>query len=1301
MATNAPVWPGPALMVPITVDCLLVGNPDRNSTWALTGMNYYNLAMGLIPDAPPPLTPNPKPPGPGAHLMWTLPYALRHGAQQQSGPNAGSIDFPLVPNRWIVLRIQYGAPGTAPTLSAGVIQSDLLVPPNQNTISQYPNPDATSRIATLQIGGYVPMQDFTGPAGPDAPFLKAVGPGDLSWAVAYDDIRNVFSFYDALPQPAAPTAYTYSIIGWYAAPPIDPMYVMPATTPDAWRQAVTKQFSWSVGDTLADVQNAQAAWQAWQSAHGLNGAFDPSGLNLPPQLLQAMQNWVAWQTANGIPGAKPPLPQQTLCHGMVANVLWNGPDNAYGTGAPNNGGTKFPSVAVGNTAVEAIARWIAEYVVKKNNGSPAAIPVIERVVEAFQKGLLFELERDPVNVERQLHKARFNAGFSGKVWTVVRPESDALDPPKFSGQQTIPLSAAQTGALTALNALQARQNTNNSQLFTQRLELFAVQFKQTNLPRDAPQAIKDLVKSAGDALKSAVQAMQTAIQTLQQNIDSSAPALVVLLGKDYELRLVDLPACFIPNDPVVLVANAKADTKLAPPGAYSDSDTLLTRFTGQTIAGIETDYTGNGLPSNPQSIGPADLLSVIAIPQGKGIPKEVPDLWLEALFLDTNNAGLLATLYFQKRKIPPPAGAIAALTAFIQGQQTAPWNDTSALGVTASALAVAMGLQGVPPSKVAVEFRTGQPWTPIYVDWKVQWFPTSMDPSGQFADWALGEIDYEWTGTSVPQPQSPIIFQGRTVLNIKLAQDIARQIETFKDDPNYQHLDEYIIKDMETVAQVIGTFDIMTQSLGGFTQQLVTRMVAPNQQPGADLLGNTPVSFRPVAGDIKAQTPLPFFPIRSGHFLFIDLWVVDSYGQILRGKDPKLQAIPNLIRSQSMITPGTANAPYVQLPPRVAQSSMAGFTLLDADDDTISSNSSDLTAPICGWVMANNLDQSLMVFDAVGDNQGTVILVDTDVSQSNPSGTAVRWDSVPGSNAQLGAPPNLSNAHLQAFTTGLLQAGLKSGGQALLDLFYAIDSALWQIEPQSDSGNLAVLIGRPLAVARARLSLDLQGHPDYNQSWSVTGQYYAVNGQYSPKPPPFVSVNQFRFRVGDLAATGNGVLGYFVNGDYSRFYGVYGASVQTSGLLQAIQEGQHAGVSLKSAPGADDSGYVAWNHLISLASNNAPVYLTILMDPRGAIPVVSGSLPVVDTALAPGPVTEALTNMEVNFRVGPLLVEPGAVRMPIPAEIQGQWSWVARADVTSWAGPAPIKMQDAVATLAREPPRLREGWLTLSGAIKK
>jgi hypothetical protein len=119
---------------------------------------------------------------------------------------------------------------------------------------------------------------------------------------------------------------------------------------------------------------------------------------------------------------------------------------------------------------------------------------------------------------------------------------------------------------------------------------------------------------------------------------------------------------------------------------------------------------------------------------------------------------------------------------------------------------------------------------------------------------------------------------------------------------------------------------------------------------------------------------------------------------------------------------------------------------------------------------------------------------------------------------------------------------------------------------------------------------------------------------------------------------------------------------------------------------------------VDLAPDGARVPLTLLVDPRGEVPVISGSVPVSTQALAPGPVGAALRAMSMTFRVGPVLTDPATPRMPLPAQVRGEWGWMARTDVTTWGPGAGVRPQGPLAEIGDAPATLAEGWLTLAGA---
>jgi hypothetical protein len=1302
----SPVWPGPRLLVPMAMDVLLIGQIDVDSktVWARTRNRYEALYSG-VDGTPPPFTEKDCPPV-GAHLLWTIPYRLRQGEQIPEGkPGAGGVLFPRVPDRWVVLRVYYPDQGDA-QVTAAVLESDHISDFDE-TQPQYPWP-ADPAEPVKRIGRWVPLAEWDGGAGGPRAKLEAAGPGDVAWAAVYDNVAGVFGLHD--PLPAAPGWLTYHVSGWYADPAADPLHDMPGGDEAAWRAAVQEGLRWSVGQGDADLRAAREAWDAWKTSRGVEGGGDAG---LPRQLCEAMDRWRSWRAAHGVREPGPALPTQLLCHGTVATIRWDGPARTYGTGVPRGG--QVADVAVGNTAAEAVSAYLARKVVDRFGGSEASVPAIERALEAFEKGLLYDLQDDVVGTEMRLHAARFGTAAGGTEWIVVRPTGagDGDDrgigdhPPEHGGQLTVPLDAVQTAALVALQRAQRAHDERARRLHNERWELFALANKQSRFePARVPEDVQKRVDDAAAVMLGVVRQGIEELGTLHAAIGAAASALTALLGDAYVLKSVDLPPFAGPQDPVVMVGGAGHDRKLAPPDEKGE-ELLLVRFTGQRVTSLAVPDVPTSRGAVPAEIGAAELLERIALPAGNAIPKELPDLWIEAIFLDPGAAPLLARAAFARAGVPQPTDTeVATLAERIRQQQRAAWGR-GASQWDVRHLAAGSWLRGVLPSPLAVELRAGQPWAPLFLDWMVSWHPT---PSGM-EPWRLDDVDYALeppyrVGTQV------MILSGRTVLNPSTTRSLQARFATFTDAPG--GLPEQVRKALAHVKAMVGDLDVLTQSLGGFTDQLLTRATVMNLAPDdalvRDAVGDERVTFQPQAGDPNAPASAPaFHPVRGGHVRVMDLWVVDQFGQVMRGRDPQQSFVARPIRAESLRTPeatptDTANRAFVQLPPRLSQPARLELSLLQADDDRVASNSADRTNPICGWVMPNHLDDSLIVFDAAGVNLGAVFAVERDVDHPGAPGTGLRWEAVPGSDAPLGAPPRIANPHLLRFVQGLLEQGLAGSG-ALGDLLDAIDSSLWRIDPFGEQeGNLAVLLGRPLAVVRAAVALSLHGSPVYDQAWGETGTWYMDNGRYVPRPPPYVST-PFRVRVGDLAHPTNGVLGYFQDDDYARFFAVYGAGAQTAALRRALQTGRlrqgqalrllHAGAA--ADPGFGD-GYVRRDHLVQVAPDGKRAMLTLLMEPRGVIPTVAGSLPAATATLAPGPVAEALRAMKTTFRVGPVLADPRRVRMPLPAQVRGKWGWMARKDVTSWRAEAPVEAGDDVARLDDTPRVLGEGWLTLSGA---
>jgi hypothetical protein len=1246
-----PTWAGPSLFVPMTLDALLIGVVNQGSTddgtWASVAMDYQQLEAGLNP-APQPFQTAP-PPGTGVHLHWTLPPGLRHG--KQPAPDSSKIEFPNVPDRWLVTRFYRASPGDVPQVAAWVLQSDFLGSQDDGTRA-YPTPDSPTDI--LYLGRLFTLEEWSAqpqPA-PGQPFLTAPGPGQLSWAAVYDNVRNVFGFYDPLTD--APFGnYSYAVLGWFANPSNDPLYGSDGgfTSVDQW-QSLMAGLQWAAGD-----DNAVQDWQTWLAANPIQGG---------PPLTDAQKTHAS----------------QTLCQGLLFGIDWKGPDERYPAPKVLTSGS-LPTIAIGSTAAEAVGAWMG-------NTLDALKPdPVEDLLNAFALNRIFDWVSNPTAFEVSAHDARFGSAGSGSVWTVIRPEDTRGE--GTGGVQEIPLDPAQTAMLTELNATQLSIDDKTALLVSMRWEIFSAGWKLDNLDL-APIGLQQQILDAINALGASIAQLVTQLAALTTQRDQQKQALGELLGSGYVLKISDNPQFQQSADPVVLIAGAATDTKLDQP-KFAD-EVLFTRFTGQTLGGLQVAFDGITPPLQPVTITYADLQSAVAFPAGTAIPKETANAWIETLLLDLGNSRWLAKLAFALAGLPNPAdGQLDLISDRISRQQTLIWNSLDTVPLDRQTVAELSGLMPLydgeavnVPSKISVS-PWAPPWTPLYVDWEIDWRPTSTDPKQMLNGWELQELEFTWQGTSIPAPSQR--FAVRTLLSSDFARGFGDQLSDFlATTPKAQKLPVFQLRELQATATALKTLDVLTQSLTGLIQQMVMQQMAvtiPLTNDTAETLSAGVMKWVPAPGGTG------FYPIRSGHFQITKLRIVDAYGQILPGLARGAAAVLPIV-SQSLRTPGAGNQFWVQLGPRVAQSMRLDFRLIDASNDSVRSNSSDATSPICGWLLPNHLNQSLMVFDAAGASLGELLKIQKD------TGTGVRWDAAPGSDAPLGSPPQIDNRHLLTLVNALLARG-RSGTDALDQLLDLIDVTSWSTDASGANGNLSVLIGRPIAVIRAAVTMQLRGDPAYDQAWAKTGKNDTHGFPDVPLP----------LWLGDMALAANGLLGYYEEDHYDVCYAMYGYKasmglVRRAVFRQGVDDVRSSLLHLvqpaaRSAPPVS-SPYVVTDHRAHLKPDSTTTLtVTALVDPRGLMPAITGLLPVQVLALPNGPVDAAVQAMAATFRMGPLLLDPANVSMPLPSATGGQWSWIERTGVTFWSEQGPLQQSQPEATLPQAVPTLREGWLKLSGAL--
>ena len=312
------------------------------------------------------------------------------------------------------------------------------------------------------------------------------------------------------------------------------------------------------------------------------------------------------------------------------------------------------------------------------------------------------------------------------------------------------------------------------------------------------------------------------------------------------------------------------------------------------------------------------------------------------------------------------------------------------------------------------------------------------------------------------------------------------------------------------------------------------------------------------------------------------------------------------------------------LKPRLTQPSRLLLRFLDAFDDTkIAGLSAAAQLSVCGWLIPNRPDNSIMVYDAAGVLQGELLSAQAQAiwlpsPDLAPPGTQT-------------TPPALENPHLAALITGVLAAA--NPGAALADLLATIEDASWAIAPAGpDATRLSTLIGFPVAVARAQLLLELAGNPATSQLWPDTG--HDNDGG--------ITQASFPVELGSSSLDDDGLVGYFLDPDPGHLSSPYGPSA---------------------------SGYVTASPVTLTVGQ--PSALTLLLHPQGTVHAFTGLLPPVSATLPAQFQLAPMGAAEVTFRTGPLLSPPTAMTIPLPAFGHGDWAWLQYDDPAGAAQPRP------------------------------
>lgn len=831
--------------------------------------------------------------------------------------------------------------------------------------------------------------------------------------------------------------------------------------------------------------------------------------------------------------------------------------------------------------------------------------------------------------------------------------------------------------------------------------------------------------------------------TLAGKVAAAANAVLdMLAGTDYanfELVGVESARFWQPNEPVVVATG----DGLRPAQRNGTAKYLPCRLTSQLIGQI----TGT-VSSAPFSLKTADAATALTLATPNFASQTVPEatdtaplmadaaaMLGEACLLDATLAPALASR-LSAGSAADLAGAVTAVTA----QIAAAWTDgapetgvsipKTLADLTATSGALKVSLPGQAPQGLALTAQPGAAWQdpflPLFLVWEVQFeaYEKGATPGASRYDatfitshFALDAetIDLAVQGNAPATQGGSVPLQGFIPLSSRAAEPLLDQIRQYLEtasapNPQLQSVIDHL-KGKPLLSQGLSGLNPALQSraqgmqLAVFNPFYYSEAPVPALSASADTFDYANVLTHFVgatAGTMGDQVPLDaagFNPLRTGGLAFVKATVVDVFGRQRTVIDSSVAADADKVVVSAQLQPPAGLDTPVGLKPRLAQPARLRFDWVSGNDASLVTNSAPSTSPVSGWVVYNYLDNSLMLFAPSGTPLGSIGVFGAQASAA--------WQSAPGRPARamevdIGAP---ELAHLLKFATFV--KGQSRANFAALTA--SIENAHTYIVADGNEGDLpyAVLMGRPLALVRAELRLELPGLPAANTALAATQAAAAANGArpYDPTLRDGAGLGGVNFpvRLGDRDNLADGLVGYLLDGPdpYATFFApaapVGGTGPTQPPTPETLQLTLHPALDPPANPYTSTAAQTA--ALRGATARPPGTQVTMLIDPRASVNATTGILPIQELVLPAEIYAQALRSIEVSFFTHPILRGTQGLDVPAPVEPGFGWAWTMGVKVDGTAQPhneplVPSATGDR-AGFNFSPQVAQDGWLTL------
>ena len=1291
------------LLVPIDVQALFVPSESDEQ--------MVRLPMVLSgPDGTPPEDAMPEPfdegstRARGVHLHWAMPDALLTGSlTSRATGTRNRLGLPPLPDRWVVLRLLAPNEARQVVVSGWVLEADRAVAtPLGSWTEGSESPDAGQPSGVL-----LTPSELSGTAG-----------GSVNWSATYDAVGNRFAFHDPLdgiaelaPQGIDGEMATYLVAGWWKDPAHDPL---DSARGESSLEELLEGLRWRPvrdwGDNRAAQQYAQVQEEirraigltveerfAAPRPEGGPGRRDaprtPAGASAAASTFVPMDEVVTQKSpvvavsrfAADSPVrflTKPWHLRSTLLHGVVFGVpVGDGKDAIV---VDNRPGTDEVSLALGQHDDDVLAALGA---------LPGATPTqrrdAERLLEAFtmQKLSVLGSSDGLADIAETEHASAFAAVPSGEIAATDR----------F-------LQRVQTGT--------AGGRTLGTKAAVSEPPVFAGRRGGASAPRSgsAPGAADLFVEFSTRKPDLVSLGVLEVFERMRSKVDDVLAPV--------EPREVERPAprYHFPTDPLVGVRGAGRSLRHGGDGRGSSDGKLGCRWPQHTITDVQGVVSGEELlPALGSGAIPGEVLSLA---REAALLDPYHDVWLARASQPVHSGVLEPSAVYNRLRAESALrfgedgaydGTTSAFSSLVSADAGTSRRmvDVAARSATAKVQARAISdelrrfslYRGVDPDLVGVN-TWSQPWVPLWLEWQLD--VAGIEPD-DINGWELGGVDHrprqDTPGATTDPPGGRRTLTGRSLLTSGAATTLRSAVldylaaEDARDAAKKGEIPEATETALRALADAVVQVDVSTATLDGLRHQLL----------GFD----APEGLRIPTGGSSPGKPAPVGPPTmslAGRTRLVRARLVDAWGRLLELPVADRVSVP-----EQHVVPGHPGA--MAIPPRLLRAARWNFRLVDAATGVGTEGTEarvdqvDPTlqvSPVSGFLLPDHLDESLEVFAADGSPLGELL--------HEPVGDGVVWEIAPGRDGPPDAAPGHGLTAAQQ-PLGMLASGVVAEDarhrpnappgeeSALSALLRAIDTTLWTIDTFASFGSehAAGLVGRPIAVVRTQLRLELKPPVDLDLSDADRADEWDEAAARAGRIP-------FRVRIGEMTRSDDGVLGFFVDDDFTRFH-----LVDKSAAQGASAAGRSKGQLGLLAPGGADLSrdpishpYIAGkddDDVLTLHAGQV-VTLTVLMHPAGRCHLTSGVLPRKALGLARDWVGPGLAALSPSLRTGPLMVETdladdAKVRLPKVSVFGTDQNFWWRDTPATWRSDA-ILAATQTALLPDSPAELRDGWIRLA-----